>query len=803
MIMDLPVNILLVDDEPNNLLLLEAVLGGLGQNLIRAGSGAEALEQIAANEFAVIILDFHMPPMDGLEVARIIRQGSRAVATPIIFVTAADSHEFPLENAYSLGAIDYLTKPFNPIVLRAKVAFFVELAQKTQALAASERARHKAALSAKDERIRLILENAKGYAFIVADLAGNITEWEGGSRAITGWTAEEAIGQSLDLIFTPQDRAAGKPEAEMAVARMHGLSEDKRWHLNKYGGRFFADGVMVTLKDASDHLHGYAKIFRDATAERLSQEEVLAGEAKLIESRALFSLLLESSVEGIYGMNQDGACTFLNAAGAALLGYRPDELVGRPINDIIRHSRAEGSTYSGGDCRIGQAARTGVALRVDDEVFRRKDGSAVPVSYSVSPIIVDGAPAGAVVTFSDSSERLRNEAERERLLREIHAANDRKTEFLAILAHELRNPLAPIRNGLSVLSLRNDIPAAVEKIRDMMDRQVTHMVHLIDDLLDIARISGGKVDLKKERIELGKIVSSAIETSLPLIEAAQHTLVVDLPDDALVLDADPVRLAQVFANLLNNAAKYTNGGGRIEISARRSGTEVVIAVTDNGMGIPAESLGSVFDMFNQVGRNLARAQGGLGIGLSLVRWLVDMHGGVVTAESSVGEGSAFTVRLPLAHAGVKTVEPDKAADESGRDTARGLRVLVVDDNEDAAEMLSTVLTMNGHVSQIAHDGYQALEAVREFRPEVAFLDIGMPGMNGYETAIALRKIPGLEHVILVALTGWGSENDRAKSQAAGFNHHLTKPAELAAVTRLLSEIAEALDPIATKRVAQA
>jgi len=318
------------------------------------------------------------------------------------------------------------------------------------------------------------------------------------------------------------------------------------------------------------------------------------------------------------------------------------------------------------------------------------------------------------------------------------------------------------------------------------------MVRLIDDLLDVARISGGKLELKRERVDLKGLLSSAVETSLPLVEAGQHQLEVDVPEGALMVDADATRIAQVVANLLNNAAKYTPSGGRIVLSLRQDGATAVITVSDSGVGIPADALTSIFDMFKQVDRHIERAQGGLGIGLSLVRRLVEMHGGSVSAASAgAGHGSSFEVRLPLAggdagDSGAGTPDGGEAPGQPG-----GARVLVVDDNVDAALTLSMILEVSGHTTRVAHDGVAALAAAKEFLPQIAFLDIGMPGLNGYETASALRRTPGLEGLRLVALTGWGTESDRLRSTDAGFDHHLTKPAQLAAVQDLISNLPRA------------
>lgn len=388
------------------------------------------------------------------------------------------------------------------------------------------------------------------------------------------------------------------------------------------------------------------------------------------------------------------------------------------------------------------------------------------------------------VLFSDISERKRSELQLRKLADDLSEMDRRKTEFLATLAHELRNPLAPIRNGLQIMRMAADKPDTVARVRDVMERQVNQMVHLVDDLLDVARITRGQIELKPERIDLKSVIASAVETNTPLIDANRHQLQLELEQQPLLLDADPTRLAQVLGNLLNNAAKYTPAGGQISLSARRDGNEAVIAVRDSGMGIPQGALGSVFDMFTQVGQNMGRAQGGLGIGLSLVRRLAELHGGSASAASDgPGMGSTFTIRLPLLPL------PPQTLTQTGTEmpAASGqLRVLVVDDNIDAAETLCAILDMMGHQAEMVHDGAQALAKAPQFRPDVIFLDIGLPDMSGYDVARALRQTPSGSGCVLVALTGWGGEDDRSQADAAGFNHHLTKPAQLNAIGELLA-----------------
>ncbi len=366
----------------------------------------------------------------------------------------------------------------------------------------------------------------------------------------------------------------------------------------------------------------------------------------------------------------------------------------------------------------------------------------------------------------------------------LRDADRRKDEFLAILAHELRNPLAPIRNSLHILRLTSPNDPTAERVAEMMERQVNHMVRLVDDLLEVSRISRGKIELRKEPVEVAAVVRSAVETSRPLIEAGGHRLALAIPPEPLTLEGDPVRLTQVVANLLNNAAKYTDAGGRIWLTVRREGGEVAISVRDTGRGIPPDMLPRVFELFMQIDRQPSRAQGGLGIGLTLVKSLVEMHGGSVEAHSEgPGRGSEFVVRLPLSGVGAPAHASPRAASPSPVLAAR--RVLVVDDNRDAAESLDTLLQLLGADVQVAYSGPEALEALSTYKPSVVLLDIGMPGMDGHEVARRIRQRPESKDVTLIALTGWGQEEDRDRSQLAGFDHHLIKPADIDALQNLL------------------
>jgi signal transduction histidine kinase len=411
---------------------------------------------------------------------------------------------------------------------------------------------------------------------------------------------------------------------------------------------------------------------------------------------------------------------------------------------------------------------------------------------------VEGLEAGAddylVKPFGarELAARVRAHLQMARLRREAaeallasHAESDRrKDEFLATLAHELRNPLAPLRNMLEILKRADDNAALREQARATMERQLSHMVRLIDDLLDVSRINRGKLQLKRERIELAPVLYQAVEACRPLAERARHEILLNLPPERLYLDADPVRLAQVFGNILNNACKYTDPEGRIWLTAERQGDEVVVQIEDNGIGIPTDQLGNIFEMFSQVDRTLERSQGGLGIGLTLVQRLVEMHDGTVTARSEgPGRGSEIEVRLPA------LIEKPGAEPEAAvQSPSPARRILVVDDNQDAATSLALLLEISGHEVRTAYDGLQALEAAAEHRPEIVLMDLGMPKLNGYDAASRIRQQPWSEGMILLALTGWGQDEDRRRTLQAGFDGHLVKPIDYSVLVKLLATL---------------
>jgi PAS domain S-box-containing protein len=412
---------------------------------------------------------------------------------------------------------------------------------------------------------------------------------------------------------------------------------------------------------------------------------------------------------------------------------------------------------------------------------RTSDGREVRVESRMR-LIRDGGELTVVEADRDVTERMHR-------LMALREADRRKDEFLATLAHEIRNPLAPIRNELEIMRMARGNPDVIEHSRAVMERQLAHLVHLVDDLMDVSRITRGKLELRREKLALDAVLQAALETSRPLVDAARHNLVLNLPPEPLYVSGDLTRLAQIFSNLLNNAAKYTPAGGRITVTATRIEGEAVIEVRDSGVGIAAEALPDIFEMFAQANRERGLAHGGLGIGLALVHGLTQMHGGRVQAQSDgLGRGSAFTVCLPVLQ--MQPQESAAAPPAQASPAAARLRVLVADDNLDAAESLAMLLTMMGHEVRAAHDGAQAVEQAEQFRPDLILLDVGMPKLDGLQAAAQIRAFKWGAAPMIVALTGWGQDADRQRSKAAGCDEHLVKPLDIERLTALLAQLAE-------------
>ena len=494
----------------------------------------------------------------------------------------------------------------------------------------------------------------------------------------------------------------------------------------------------------------------------------------LRESETRLKALFANAAVGIAELAPDGKFTLVNDALCDILAEKRETLLGKTMDEVAHAEERQGLANLFERLKLGHQDNF-----VGERRFIRRDGETIWVKLSVA--LTSDAPdkdVRAVAVIEDITERKHAEED-------LREADRRKDEFLATLAHELRNPLAPIRNSLHIFRMAGIQDPAVSRVTDMMERQVQHMVRMVDDLIEVSRISRGKIELKRERVELASILRSAVDTSLPLVEAAHHRLTVDIPADPIVLEADPVRLSQVFANLINNSAKYTPEGGKIDVRVTVQDGMAVVCVVDNGEGIPPNMLSRVFNMFTQVNTG-SRAQGGLGIGLTLARTLVHLHGGTIEAKSDgVGRGCEFRVRLPIA-APVEEVASSPSPVQTHGYPLAHRRVLVVDDNHDAADSLGMLLEFLGAEVKIVHDGRAALEAMNTFNPSAVLLDLGMPGMNGLEVARRMREDPKFRHTTLVAVTGWGQREDRRRTHEAGFDHHLVKPADLGALQAILN-----------------
>jgi PAS domain S-box-containing protein len=504
---------------------------------------------------------------------------------------------------------------------------------------------------------------------------------------------------------------------------------------------------------------------------------------------ALLAAIVESSDDAIVSKTLEGRILSWNAGASRIFGYTAAEAIGQPITMIIPPELHDEER------QILDQVRRGERIEHFDTIRVAKDGRRIHISLAVSPVRdANGTIVGASKVARDVSERkaaeqaLDETAARLRASEEaLRDADRRKDEFLALLAHELRNPLAPIRYTLAANKKSGRTPEQRKRAEEIIERQVTHMSRLLDDLLDVSRITRSTLELKKSPIELTSVVGSAIETARPVLDSKRHNLSLDLPKHAVRLEADAVRLSQVFSNLLINAAKYTDPGGQIHLRAAREGSEIVVAVRDNGIGISADMMPRLFAMFSQAQAALGRSEGGLGIGLSLVRGLVTLHGGSVEARSDgPGCGSEFTVRLP---AGTPVEElADIEEDGDAPVAGAGMKILVVDDNRDAADTCAALLELSGHHVQTAYTGRRALELAETFRPHALLMDIGLPDFDGYQLAAKIRAAPWGRAIILIAVTGWGQEEDRRRALDAGCDHHLTKPIAAETVESLLQSL---------------
>ncbi len=709
--LDGPVNILIVDDEPKNLTVLETVLDDPGYRLVRAESPDQALLALVVEDFALLILDIRMPGMTGFELAQMIKNRKKTAQVPIIFLTAYYNEDQHVLAGYGTGAVDYLHKPVNAAILRSKVAVFVELHRKNRESALANRA-----------------------------LLAEVTERRRAEERL------RELNESLD---------------RSVIERSEALFESEERYRTLFNSMDEGFCIVEVLFDESQNPVDFRFLeINPAFEKQTGLKDAL--------NRRMRELVPEHE--------QD----WFDVFGKIALGGEPARFENR--------AAALGRWYEIYAFRVGKPASRHIGIVFNDITERKRAAEGLIASEQRLRAIYDGThefmglltPDGTDITERKDAEEALKEADR------------RKDEFLAMLAHELRNPLAAISNASKVLQIKDSEAHDWQWGRDIIDRQARQLTRLIDDLLDVSRITRGKVRLKRQPLDVRDVIRRTIESVQTIIDSKKHELRTSLPDIPLPADADPARLEQVFGNLLTNAAKYTDEGGCITLSATREDAEILVSVRDTGVGIAAEPLAQIFSLFTQVDTSLDRSQGGLGIGLTLVKALVEMHGGNVSASSEgPGKGSKFTVRLPVFIQADKPdtgVRPDNPP-TTGRpcQTLMG-RVLVVDDNVDTAEGMARLLKASGYQPSIAHSGAEALEIAREVRPDFALLDIGLPGMNGYEVAQTLREDERLRDAILIAISGYGQEQDRIRSRTAGFDHHLVKPVDFDSLLLLLERL---------------
>jgi len=610
------------------------------------------------------------------------------------------------------------------------------------------------------ERFRLLVDSVVDYGIFMLDPGGHVVSWNAGATRIKGYTADEVIGRHFSMFYTDEARATAWPQQELAFAKERGRFEDEGWRVRKDGSRFWANVVITALTDPDGSHAGFAKVTRDLT-ERRRQEQALR------ESEERLRLMVESVQDyAIYMLDPEGVIQSWNTGAQILKGYTASEAIGRHFRMFYR---PEELALGMPEHELRAALEKG---RAEEEGWRvRKDGTRFWANVVITAIRdAEGQLRGFAKITRDMSERRR--------LEELERSSQRMNEFLAMLAHELRNPLAPIRNAVTVLQLEPAPSPVVKNSREMIDRQLTHMTRLVDDLLDVGRLTTGKIRLKKETVLYNQVLSRAAEAMRPLMDARHHTFSLELPQEDIYLDADSIRLTQVIQNLLTNAAKYTPAGGCITLRSWLEGAQVWTEVSDTGLGLTKTAIQEIFELFSQGDMQSAAKESGLGIGLTLAKSLVEMHGGVISAESEGPDrGSRFKFSIPGATAGKAT-----ATDEPTK------KFLVVDDNRDAADSLAEVLRLLGHSAKVAYNGPDALEIAKTYKADAALVDIGMPGMNGFEVASELRSLPYGPGMLIAAVTGYGHEDDKTRTLTGGFDCHLVKPVDFPALEDLIQRL---------------
>jgi PAS domain S-box-containing protein len=629
------------------------------------------------------------------------------------------------------------------------------------------------------ELTRLMIEEVKEAAVFFMDVNGVIESWNSGAEEMKGFTAEDAIGSHLSLLYTDEDKARGWADHNIEEAKKNGFFREERWRQRKDGTLFWARILLTALRnDAGEHV-GFSKITLDLTEHKLLE--------RCVKEKEETQRVLHAADAGMWSWNPESGQVTICKNFLALLGHtgedssvsfaqwldfiHPDQR--RRLEDEFERARRECPDKS---------VHLELLMRQQDNKYRW---------FAARAYWYQEKPEGNYVLQGvniDIQQLKTIGEERRHAIETLKAEDVRKNEFLAMLAHELRNPLAPISAGAELLRIIRRDEERVRQTSEIISRQVSHMTNLINDLLDVSRVTRGLAELDNIPLDMRHVVSDAVEQANPLIHSKRHHLALHMPPDTAMVTGDEKRLVQVVANLLNNAAKYTPEGGNIVLRIEVRPEHVTLVVTDNGIGMTPELVDRVFDLFAQAERTSDRSSGGLGLGLALVKSLVELHGGSVAAESrGLDKGSEFTVVLPRMH-----IQLRDSGEAGGKQHLRGalrpLEILVVDDNVDAAAMLSMFLEASGHHVMAEHGPRQALERARLAAPDVCLLDIGLPEMDGHELAQRLRTLPGTANAVLIAVTGYGQENDQKKALAAGFDYHLTKPVDIKKLTSILAEV---------------
>ena len=618
--------------------------------------------------------------------------------------------------------------------------------------------------------LTLAIEQIQDYAVFLLDVNGNVMTWNSGAARIKGYSAGEIIGRHFSTFYTRESVDSGWPAYELKIATAEGRFEDEGWRVRKDGSRFWANVVITALRDENGKLLGFSKITRDLT-DRKRHEEALS------QSEERFRLLIEGVLDyAIFMLDPQGIVSSWNSGAQRIIGYKAEEIVGRHFSRFfLERDLEESKPWE----ELAIAREKG---RFEGEGWRvRANG--------------DQFWARAVLTaLYDSEGRLRGFAKvtqdlsQQRHVQALEAAARNVNEFIAVLAHELRNPLAPIRTAVQVIAGTPPAAPEREQMYAIIARQSSQLARIVDDMLDISRVTRGELALRRELVDLSDVAHQATEALAASGAAGKHRLDIDLSQEPLQVNGDADRLCQMITNLLNNAVKYTPAGGRISLSTSNEGGWGVLRVKDTGRGIDPEWTEKIFEMFVQGRPIIERVGGGLGIGLALSRRIAELHGGsLIAASEGTEKGSEFTFRVPLA-SGTDAAKSRSAAAASARSAASGVRrVLIVDDNTDATATLEILLKSLQYETAVAHTGAEALQRVPEFKPDVVLLDIGLPGMDGYEVARRMGELRKNHPFRIIAVTGWGQEADRHKSAEAGVDLHLVKPIDAADLAKALGD----------------